>query len=90
MGRHARNTTPIHYPAALEPHATTAWWGKDGRLTLRTSNQIIGSARTTIATALGISPERVRALAPFVGGGFGGKTTVGPEARSPPNGSAAR
>jgi len=72
-------TTPVHFPAALEPHATTAWW-RDGSLTVRTSNQVIGAARTTIAKALGIDAGRVRVLAPFVGGGFGGKTGVGPEA----------
>ena len=71
--------TPIHFPAALEPHATCAWWEGD-MLTLRMSNQVIGAARTTIAKALGIEPGRVRVLAPFVGGGFGGKTGVGPEA----------
>lgn len=72
-------TTPVHFAAALEPHATIAWW-EDGHLTVRVSNQIIGAARATIATALGIAPDRVRALAPFIGGGFGGKTTVGPDA----------
>ena len=72
-------TTPVHFPAALEPHATTAWW-EDGRLTLRSSNQVIGAARKTIAKALAIDPDRVRVLAPYVGGGFGGKTGVGPEA----------
>jgi len=72
-------TTPVHFPAALEPHATTAWWEGD-RLTLRTSNQVIGAARQTVAKALGIDEARVRVLAPFVGGGFGGKTGVGPEA----------
>ena len=72
-------TTPVHFPAALEPHATTALW-EDGKLTLRTSNQVIGAARTTVAKALGIEPDKVRVLAPFVGGGFGGKTGVGPEA----------
>ncbi len=72
-------TTPIHFPAALEPHATTARW-EDGRLTLRISNQVIGAGRTTVAKQLGIAPERVRLLAAYVGGGFGGKTGVGPEA----------
>jgi xanthine dehydrogenase YagR molybdenum-binding subunit len=71
-------TTPIHFPAALEPHATTAWWDGD-KLIVKSSNQVIGAARTTIATALGIDADRVRVLAPFVGGGFGGKTGVGPE-----------
>ena len=71
-------TTPTHFPAALEPHATTAWWEGD-KLTLRSSNQVIGAARKTVARALGIDVDRVRVLAPFVGGGFGGKTGVGPE-----------
>lgn len=75
----ATYTTPIHFPAAMEPHATTAWW-EDGQLTLRTSNQVIGSGRQTVAKALGIDPGLVRLLAPYVGGGFGGKTGVGPEA----------
>jgi xanthine dehydrogenase YagR molybdenum-binding subunit len=71
-------TTPVHFPAALEPHASTVWW-QDGTLTVRTSNQVIGAARTTIAKALGLDTDKVRVLAPFVGGGFGGKTGVGPE-----------
>ncbi|QNE32643.1 xanthine dehydrogenase family protein molybdopterin-binding subunit [Sphingomonas sp. NBWT7] len=71
-------STPIHFPAALEPHATTAWWEGE-RLIVRSSNQVIGGAKGTIATALGIDKDRVRVLAPYVGGGFGGKTGVGPE-----------
>ncbi len=66
-------TTPSIFPAALEPHASTVWW-QDGTLTVRTSNQVIGAARTTIAKALGLDTDKVRVLAPFVGGGFGGKT----------------
>lgn len=72
-------TTPIHFPAALEPHATLAWWEGE-QLTVRSSNQVIGAAKGTIATALGIDKDRVRVLAPYVGGGFGGKTGVGQEA----------
>jgi len=71
-------TTPAHFPAALEPHASTIWWEGDV-LTVRSSNQIVGAARNTIATALGMAPDKVRVLAPYVGGGFGGKTGVGPE-----------
>jgi xanthine dehydrogenase YagR molybdenum-binding subunit len=71
-------TTPPHFPAALEPHATTAWWeGQD--LVVRASLQILNGARETIANQLGLDPARVRVLAPYVGGGFGGKTGVGPE-----------
>ena len=45
-------TTPVHFPAALEPHATTAWW-EDGKLTVRTSNQVIGGARLTTIPEMG-------------------------------------
>ena len=72
-------TTPIHFPAAMEPHATTVWWEGE-RLIVRTSNQVIGAAKATIAKSMGIEADRVRVLAPYVGGGFGGKTSVGPEA----------
>ncbi|MEO5937376.1 MAG: xanthine dehydrogenase family protein molybdopterin-binding subunit [Sphingomonas sp.] len=71
-------TTPPHVPAALEPHAATAWWEGD-TLVLRASLQVLGAAKTTVAKALGIEPAKVRILAPYVGGGFGGKTGVGPE-----------
>ena len=71
-------TTPVHFPAALEPHASTVWFDGDV-LTVRSSNQIVGAARETIAQAMHLPMERVRVLAPFVGGGFGGKTGVGPE-----------
>jgi CO/xanthine dehydrogenase Mo-binding subunit len=30
--------------------------------------------KAQVATAVGISPDRVRIIAPFVGGAFGGKT----------------
>ena len=73
-----RYTTPVHFPAALEPHSSTVWWDGD-RLTVRTSNQVIGSGAKTIAQALGIDAGKVRVLAPYVGGGFGGKTGIGPE-----------
>ncbi|RHW19136.1 xanthine dehydrogenase family protein molybdopterin-binding subunit [Sphingomonas gilva] len=73
-----RYATPVHFPAALEPHATIAWWDGD-RLTVRASLQIVGAARTAIAVALDMPEAKVRVLAPYVGGGFGGKTGVGPE-----------
>ncbi len=73
-----RFTTPMHFPAAMEPHATTASWDGD-RLLVRSSLQMLASARETIADSLGINEDKVRVLAPFVGGGFGGKTGVGPE-----------
>ena len=74
----ASYTTPMHFPAAMEPHATTAWWDGD-RLVVRSSLQILAASRETIAASLGIDEGQVQVLAPYVGGGFGGKTGVGPE-----------
>ncbi len=71
-------TTPHHLPHALEPHATIASW-QDGKLEIRSSLQMLKFARDAIAASLELNPSDVRLLAPFVGGGFGGKTGVGPE-----------
>jgi xanthine dehydrogenase YagR molybdenum-binding subunit len=71
-------TTPHHFPAAMEPHATIAAW-KGEKLEIRSSLQILKSALPTIAASLEIDPANVRLLAHYVGGGFGGKTGVGVE-----------
>ncbi|HET6237604.1 MAG TPA: xanthine dehydrogenase family protein molybdopterin-binding subunit [Acetobacteraceae bacterium] len=45
----------------------------DGRYTLHVSSQNIHGNRDLAARALGVSPDRVRFIAPDVGGGFGAK-----------------
>lgn len=70
--------TPMHLPAAMEPHATTASWDGD-RLTIRSSLQMVAGSQKTVAATLGIDPDKVRVIATYVGGGFGGKTGVGVE-----------
>src|SRR5438045_7399652 len=65
-------TTPMETHNPMEPHATIAAWDGD-RLTLYDSTQFISGVRDTVAKTLGISPERVRVVSPFVGGGFGCK-----------------
>lgn len=72
-------TTPHHLAAAMEPHAAIAIWRGDG-LEIHSSLQILRSAHVIIAASLNVDPAKVRVLAPYVGGGFGGKTGVGPEA----------
>jgi xanthine dehydrogenase YagR molybdenum-binding subunit len=65
-------TTPIEHHNPMEPHATMAQW--DGaRLTLYDATQGVTGAKNAIAATLGIAPENVRVLAPFLGGGFGCK-----------------
>ncbi len=65
-------TTPAEHNNPLEPHATTAIWSDEG-LTLYDANQGSHSIQDTVATAFRLPPERVRVIAPYVGGGFGSK-----------------
>ena len=57
----------------IEPRATAAQVGDDGRLTMWLSTQTPHQDRDELAKALGTTPEQIRVLAPDVGGGFGGK-----------------
>jgi len=65
-------TTPAEHINPLEPHATTAIWSDEG-VTLYDANQGSHFIRDTVATAFRLPPERVRVIAPYVGGGFGSK-----------------
>lgn len=66
-------STPQHNHNALEPHATTAVWNGD-QLTLHEGSQNISGLRAQVARRFRVPKENVRVLAPFTGGGFGGKT----------------
>lgn len=65
-------TTPDQSHSAMEPHASTARWDGD-ELTVWMSNQMVDWSRTDLAATLNVPKEKVRLVAPFVGGGFGGK-----------------
>ncbi len=58
--------------AYLEPEAGIGWIDSDGVLTLRVATQVIEHARS-IAAILGLPHSRVRVIAAYMGGGFGGK-----------------
>ncbi|TXM90982.1 aldehyde oxidoreductase molybdenum-binding subunit PaoC [Methylobacterium sp. WL116] len=70
-----RYTTADESHAMMEPHATIAAWDGD-KVTLWTSNQMIGWGHGSLAKILGVPKENVRLDSPFVGGGFGGKLFV--------------
>jgi len=70
-------TTPAQHNNPLEPHATIALWNNE-TLTLYDANQGAHSIRDTIAQAFGLTPEQVRVIAPYVGGGFGSKAFAHP------------
>jgi xanthine dehydrogenase molybdenum-binding subunit len=58
--------------AYLEPEAGTAWLDADGVITIRAATQVIEHFRD-VARILRLPENRVRVIAPYVGGGFGGK-----------------
>ncbi|MFC4119067.1 xanthine dehydrogenase family protein molybdopterin-binding subunit [Nonomuraea zeae] len=70
-----RFTTPPYHHNAIEPHATTAVWDGD-RLTVHEGTQSIAWLRKHLALRFGVPEQGIRVLAPFVGGGFGGKGSV--------------
>lgn len=73
--RHARVA-----PAPLEPRGALADWnGSDGRLTVYLPTQTPHRAREDLARALGLAEDRVRVVAPDVGGAFGGRASIYPE-----------
>src|SRR5437660_1820161 len=69
-------TTPAEHHNPLEPHTTLAIWSDDGNgesVTVYDTCQGVDIRLNDIATAFGLSPERVRVIAPYVGGGFGSR-----------------
>ena len=70
----------LHQP--MEPTATTAVWNDD-RLTLYDSTQGVEASRAYVAASLGIPADRIRVLAPYVGGGFGSKNQMWPQQALP-------
>jgi xanthine dehydrogenase YagR molybdenum-binding subunit len=67
-------TTPMEHNNPMEMHATVAAW-TEGAFTFHDSTQGVHTVRTTLAPIFGLPPERIRVIAPYVGGGFGSKGT---------------
>ncbi|HZO92374.1 MAG TPA: xanthine dehydrogenase family protein molybdopterin-binding subunit [Candidatus Baltobacteraceae bacterium] len=70
-------TTPYYHNNPMEMHATVATWSDDG-LTLYDSNQGPHGILSDVAKAFGLPEQRVRIIAPYVGGGFGSKAFTHP------------
>ena len=62
----------------MEPHATTAVWDADGRLTHYETTQHIFGAKELVSIVLGLLPEKITVVSRFLGSGFGGKAYVWP------------
>lgn len=65
-------TTQFVDHAYLEPEAGVAWYDDDGVLNIRVATQVVEHYRD-VAKILGVPDSKVRVIAPYVGGGFGGK-----------------
>ena len=62
--------------APMEPHAALASW-EDGKMTVWASTQSPFGLKRQLVSALGLAEDKVRVMTPFVGGGFGGKSSSG-------------
>ena len=66
------NSYVAHAP--IEPHTAVAQF-KGNKATVWASTQTPFSVKAEVAQTLGIPPANVHVITPFVGGGFGGKTS---------------
>ncbi|NNJ24233.1 xanthine dehydrogenase family protein molybdopterin-binding subunit [Alienimonas chondri] len=77
-----KTDTNHHNP--IEPHATIAAFGKDANgsetLSVRETTQNLYGTRGSLAEAFGLKPEQVEVVCDFVGGAFGSKGVMWPQA----------
>ncbi len=66
--------TPYKAHAPMEPHTAVAEW-KDGKMTVWASTQSPFGTRDRLMQMLGLDEKHVRVITPFLGGGFGGKSS---------------
>lgn len=69
-------TTQTVHQGYIEPHASTATWTGDGRLTIWTCTQGSFAIRSSTAAILAIPEGQVRVIPTEIGGGFGAKITT--------------
>jgi xanthine dehydrogenase YagR molybdenum-binding subunit len=69
--------TPTQHHNPIELFTTTALW-RDDELTIYEPSQFLYGLKNGIAQKLGIAPEKVHAVSPFVGGAFGSKGQLSP------------
>lgn len=67
---------PRQEHAYLETEAGWAYFDKDGQLVIIASTQTPFRDRLEIAPAIGLDMEKIRIIAPYLGGAFGGKDGI--------------
>ncbi|WP_232478813.1 xanthine dehydrogenase family protein molybdopterin-binding subunit [Roseomonas rosulenta] len=66
--------------APIEPRAAVATWHAETQsFLLQVTGQGVHAMRDQLATVFGIAPDRIRVVAPDVGGGFGAKNFIFPD-----------
>ena len=60
----------------IEPHAATAWWTPQDKITVWCSSQGHFPVRERTAAVLGVPSHQIKVVPMEIGGGFGGKTTI--------------
>jgi CO/xanthine dehydrogenase Mo-binding subunit len=68
--------TARYHQGYIEPQNATAYWNKDGKLTIWASTQGLFGVRNSVAQLLQIPVSQVTAVAVEIGGGFGGKLGI--------------
>jgi xanthine dehydrogenase molybdenum-binding subunit len=69
-------TTSMFHQGYIEPHNGTAFWNKDGKLTVWCSTQGSFSVRSTLSMLLKVPVSQINVVPMEIGGGFGGKLVV--------------
>jgi xanthine dehydrogenase YagR molybdenum-binding subunit len=73
----AEYQTPAEHHNPIELFTTTAVW-RDDELIIYEPSQFVYGLKNGVAQKLGIDPQRVRVVSPFVGGAFGSKAQLSP------------
>jgi len=72
----AAYTGPPQHQNPMELLATVAEWGDDGMLIIHEGTQNAEGVRQGLARQLGLTPDKVRVISPYVGGSFGQKNSL--------------
>ena len=72
---HEYDTASVHQ-GYIEPHASTAFWNKDGQLDIWCSTQGPFWVRRDVANVLGHPVSKIKVTPTEIGGGFGGKIPI--------------
>src|ERR1051325_2795365 len=73
IDRHYATPTQHHNP--LELFTTSCAWS-DGKLTVWEASQNVTGLKNGLAGQLGIAPDKVRVISPFIGGAFGSRGSM--------------